>query len=482
MENVKITKVKRISPACTTSLSIKSANHGDEPSVIFDTCSQKNFERSLTPKTPEQRSAPFTRDFSAVHVKRIASAPNTPNCYAKSSKTDNESNKYRFNDINVQRVSTAMLNNTEFNGGTKSCDSESSKSDLFSRSLSPTSISDTISISTPPLTNNLSKADLLRKNDKPAKKQSKSSADDNCSLPSESEHGTVERFHREKRRKKRNISRSICRLLMCLLCLALLAGAIATALVLTLSFQKSFKWLLPLTIIDDVISLFENHFKNDQIHKPTTLTSSTTTATTATTATTTTTVTSTSSTSTTSTESSTSSTSATTTTTSDTTTTTTIACNFTNVGPLQAFDTSAPTTWTSYSATFVATSNFTSIRFSSATAQANKDWYVDNVSVIENGGAGTNLLLNGDFESGPSVGWVIYSCSSTCSASIISSTNCEGGYGSCYHNLCTPSTNIQFLEQYFTTTIGATYNVTFSVLKGGSGLGSGTAMYVNVIS
>ena len=159
-----------------------------------------------------------------------------------------------------------------------------------------------------------------------------------------------------------------------------------------------------------------------------------------------------------------------------------IPCNFTNVGPLQAFDTSAPTTWTSYSATFIATSNFTSIRFSSATAQANKDWYVDNVSVIENGGTGTNLLLNGDFESGPSVGWVMYSCSSTCSASIVSSTNCEGGYGSCYHNLCTPATNIQFLEQYFTTTVGVTYNVTFSVLKGGSGLGSGTAMYVNVIS
>ncbi|CAF1596465.1 unnamed protein product [Adineta ricciae] len=442
MENVKITKVKRISPACTTPLSIKSANHGDEPSVIFDTCSQNNSDRLLTSKTPEQRSSPFTRDFSAVHVKRIA---NAPNCYAESSKTDNESNKYRFNDVNVQRVSTAMWNNSEFNAGTKSCDSESSKSDIFSQSLSPTGLSDTISISTPPLTNNLSTADLLRNNNGSAKKQSKSSADDNCSLPGKSEHGTVERFHREKRRKKRNTSRSICRLFMCLLCLALLAGAIAAALALTL------------------------------FHKPTTLTSSTTTATT-------TTVTSTSSTSTTSTESTTSSTSATTTTTSDTTTTTTIPCNFTNVGPLQAFDTSAPTTWTSYSATFIATSNFTSIRFSSATAQANKDWYVDNVSVIENGGAGTNLLLNGDFESGPSVGWMMYSCSSTCSASIVSSTNCEGGYGSCYHNLCTPSANIQFLEQYFTTTVGVTYNVTFSVLKGGSGLGSGTAMYVNVIS
>ncbi|UJR19589.1 hypothetical protein I4U23_022724 [Adineta vaga] len=100
----------------------------------------------------------------------------------------------------------------------------------------------------------------------------------------------------------------------------------------------------------------------------------------------------------------------------------------------------------------------------------------------ENGGTGTNLLLNGNFESGSSVGWNLYSCSSACSASIISSTSCEGGSGTCYHNDCTPSSNIQFLEQYFTTTIGVTYNVTFSVLKGGSGLGSGTAMYVNAVS
>ncbi|CAF1249518.1 unnamed protein product [Adineta ricciae] len=207
----------------------------------------------------------------------------------------------------------------------------------------------------------------------------------------------------------------------------------------------------------------------DKTSTTTTVTSATSTSTTFTTFTTATKTTS----STTSTESTTSSTS--------TATTTAIVCNFTNVGLLQTFSALAPTSWTSYSVTFIATSTVTNLQFSSATDQANKDWSIDNVSVVANGGIGTNLLLNGDFENGSSVGWAMYSCSSTCSASIISSTNCDGGSGSCYNNQCTPSTNIQFLEQYFITNIGTNYNVSFSVLKGGSGLGSGTVMHVNAI-
>lgn len=158
-----------------------------------------------------------------------------------------------------------------------------------------------------------------------------------------------------------------------------------------------------------------------------------------------------------------------------------IPCNMTTVGNVASFDTSAPTVWKLYSYLYTAVSTTTRIRFSSATDQSNKDWYVDNVSVMVNGGAATNLLTNGNFESGAAVGWKIFSCASTCSASIKTSTSCLSGSGWCYNNDCTPSSNIQFLEQYFTTTVGATYNFTFWALKGGSGVGSGTAMYVNIL-
>ena len=129
---------------------------------------------------------------------------------------------------------------------------------------------------------------------------------------------------------------------------------------------------------------------------------------------------------------------------------------------------------------FTAISTITTLRFSSATDQAGKDWYVDNVSVVVSGG-GPNLLLNGNFESGASVGWKVFSCSSACSASVKTSTDCQGSTGWCYNNACTPTTNIQFLEQYFTTVVGVTYTVTYGVTKGGPGVGSGTVMYVNVL-
>ena len=133
-----------------------------------------------------------------------------------------------------------------------------------------------------------------------------------------------------------------------------------------------------------------------------------------------------------------------------------------------------------YSNLFTAISTSATVRFSSATDQSNKDWFVDNVSIIETGGTGTNLLRNGNFENGSSTGWNGSPCSSSCSADIITSTSCLGGSGRCYNNACTPATNIQFLEQYFTTTIGMTYNITFWLLRGGSGISSGTVMLVNV--
>ena len=158
-----------------------------------------------------------------------------------------------------------------------------------------------------------------------------------------------------------------------------------------------------------------------------------------------------------------------------------IPCNYTSVGNITSFasGSGAPTSWTRYSNVFTAASTTAIIRFSSATDQSNKDWYVDTVSVTSNTG-GSNLLVNGNFENGSSVGWQVLSCSSSCYATVQTSTTCQGGSGWCYNNACTPSTNIQFIEQYFPTTIGMTYNVSFWLLKAGGGVGSGTNIFVNI--
>lgn len=148
---------------------------------------------------------------------------------------------------------------------------------------------------------------------------------------------------------------------------------------------------------------------------------------------------------------------------------------------MDTFGSSAPTSWAQYSYTFVATVTTTILRFTSATDLSNKDWYIDDVAVSEVGGSASNLLLNGDFESGPNVGWQTYTCASSCAASINSSSTCLGGSGFCYNNKCTPSSNKQFLEQSFNTTIGLTYNITAWLLKGGSGVGPGTGLYINIL-
>lgn len=120
------------------------------------------------------------------------------------------------------------------------------------------------------------------------------------------------------------------------------------------------------------------------------------------------------------------------------------------------------------------------LRFSSATDNPTKDWYLDDISVVQTGGSSSNLLLNGDFESGPSVGWYYYSCLNTCSAGLTTSSTCYHNGGQCYHNECDPATNKQFVEQPFTTTIGTMYTIRFCVLKGGSGVGPGIDLYANV--
>ncbi|CAF2099494.1 unnamed protein product [Rotaria magnacalcarata] len=158
----------------------------------------------------------------------------------------------------------------------------------------------------------------------------------------------------------------------------------------------------------------------------------------------------------------------------------TIACVFSNVSLLLSITSSPPTIFTAFSYLYNATSTTTTLRFTSATDNPTKDWFIDNVSVVDVASSGTNLLVNGDFESGASVGWQLHSCSGSCNDSIITSTMCMGGSGNCYNNSCQPISNVQLIDQSFNTNIGTTYNVTFYILKSGSGVGPGISMYANI--
>ncbi|CAM4969780.1 unnamed protein product [Rotaria socialis] len=155
-------------------------------------------------------------------------------------------------------------------------------------------------------------------------------------------------------------------------------------------------------------------------------------------------------------------------------------CAFVNVGLLQSITSSPPTSWTRFSFTYVATLSVTTLRFTSATAISGKFWAVDNVTVSASSSSSVNLIDNSAFESGPSVGWNVHSCGSSCVSSIMNSGDCLGGSGWCYENSCADTANLQFLEQSFDTVVGVTYNINYWLLRGGSGVATGIQMYVNM--
>ncbi|CAF3372551.1 unnamed protein product, partial [Rotaria sp. Silwood2] len=181
----------------------------------------------------------------------------------------------------------------------------------------------------------------------------------------------------------------------------------------------------------------------------------TTTSTTSTTTSTTSTTTSTTSTTTSTTSTTTSTTSTTTATTSTVTTATTtpIPCNYSRNGLLQEITNFPPLIWTLYNGSFVATSTTTILRFTSATANINRDWYVDNVTVVSSSDPSTNLIANSNFESGASSGWQVSSCGGPCTASIRQSTSCLNSTGWCYDNACPDTGNLQFLQESFATVV-----------------------------
>ena len=115
--------------------------------------------------------------------------------------------------------------------------------------------------------------------------------------------------------------------------------------------------------------------------------------------------------------------------------------------------------WQQFNYSFIATSSTTTVVFDFAVQHNSKHgWALDNVSVKDSNF--TELLTNGNFESGSlTPGWISYTCGTACS-SVSSSSTCYGGLGSCYTVWCTDH---QILQQAFNTIAGHTYSFSFEL-------------------
>ncbi|CAF1018228.1 unnamed protein product [Rotaria sp. Silwood1] len=221
----------------------------------------------------------------------------------------------------------------------------------------------------------------------------------------------------------------------------------------------------------------------------TTTTSSTTTTTSSTTTTDTTTTTSSSTSSSTSsttseTTSTTSITTDTTTTTTTTTTETTTRCSSRGHGNLGLLSGYASSTWTLYSYTYTATS-LQHILIFGFKAAINRTWLIDEVSIVDNAAPSVQLLNNPSFESSSTSlsDWTQW-CSSHChygtSGKLISGTDCYSGVGNCFSDSCL-GPDIDFLGQYFPTTPGSTYTISFQALLTGTDGYYYTTFYADIL-
>lgn len=117
----------------------------------------------------------------------------------------------------------------------------------------------------------------------------------------------------------------------------------------------------------------------------------------------------------------------------------------------------------STSATYTYTANFTGtavLEFGFSASGANKDGYLDDVSILDRNASNSEMLINGGFENGTLIGWQVL-CTSGCSGStgnITASASCQTG-SYCYHDGCKGSTD--FVRQVFTVTMGDVYTLSF---------------------
>lgn len=104
--------------------------------------------------------------------------------------------------------------------------------------------------------------------------------------------------------------------------------------------------------------------------------------------------------------------------------------------------------------------------------------------MVENTAPSVELLDNPSFEdSNTSMpGWQRW-CTSYChygtSGNLISGTDCYLGDGNCFMSSCL-GPDLEFLGQFFPTTPGSTYTISFMVSVTGSGDNYNTMFYVDI--
>ena len=127
---------------------------------------------------------------------------------------------------------------------------------------------------------------------------------------------------------------------------------------------------------------------------------------------------------------------------------------------------SVPSTWTRKQYNATATSNIATLVFRVQNS-FQKDFHIDNVSVVSLNNPSMSLIVNGNFEQSSTVGWDRYDCSSSCNpaGSIIN-------LGMCLVNRCylIDSTCLQYqiLQQSFHANAGQQYTVSFYLCAPGS--------------
>ena len=143
---------------------------------------------------------------------------------------------------------------------------------------------------------------------------------------------------------------------------------------------------------------------------------------------------------------------------------------------------SAPTTYTLSTYAFTANTSLVSLNFAMQADEGNnRYWLLDNVSVNRTN-TNTNVLINGNFETGDLTGWTQY-CATTanCAGALffgrVTNTSCYMGKY-CYVDKCDINNRFDYLTQSFTTVIGESYIVSFYLRLFSSG--GGRMAYVSL--
>ncbi len=127
--------------------------------------------------------------------------------------------------------------------------------------------------------------------------------------------------------------------------------------------------------------------------------------------------------------------------------------------------TPVPHTYTSYSTSFVAASALTNLSFAFREDPA----FLELDNVVLTTGGGSNLVVNGDFESGPSgvqapTGWTYLNIFGAFAGGVVN-TSCGTGGSRCYFDGAVQA--YDSITQAIATVVGQTYNLTFDLNDNG---------------